>query len=482
MLKKVDLMQKRAGFFVLDLISIRHGRIRSDFARLGPRGHSPLGPSRRARPLGRPHGRAPLSGVSTVCRSGSALRGRIPETVAGPDRPAIGRLQVPAPRPLDRLAPAAAVPPLAADCQQHPNATAVSAARGSQPGLLCHGRQSAAFERRLAGGLRPSAGVGRDLRGPEALRRHALIGPETGGRSGAPEAFPAATAATPSSTATSRRWRVYPLRSGARQRLRDPQPSPSWEPERPSPVRPPAAGPALVAAGVPGHPGSPSSPGPQVPVAHSAGPLGVGSAVRLPGSRCHLAFCRRAEPGGTAQPRRLAKSQDRSLRPSLSGHPASSDDRHRPQAVSIGPSALGGAPATCPHRSGGRRQTSAGRQSSRRRPLRNRVSGSPRQRDAHRQPPLHRRGGRDCGRPGPAGGGRCPRRGDHSGRLAHHPQHPPRPPASPGAPTICSRSRATRPKPTKPWRPSTGTGTPLPASPKTPSRPMAASKIAGSRS
>ena len=293
---------------------------------------------------------------------------------------------------------------------------------------------------------------------------------------------------------------------------------------------------ALVAAGVPGHPGSPSSPGPQVPVAHSAGPLGVGSAVRLPGSRCHLAFCRRAEPGGTAQPRRLAKSQDRSLRPSLSGHPASSDDRHRPQAVSIGPSALGGAPATCPHRSGGRRQTSAGRQSSRRRPLpargksrhgirpglhpgglrcssvtysryapserlvrraqprsrcsrdfhhgllRNRVSGSPRQRDAHRQPPLHRRGGRDCGRPGPAGGGRCPRRGDHSGRLAHHPQHPPRPPASPGAPTICSRSRATRPKPTKPWRPSTGTGTPLPASPKTPSRPMAASKIAGSRS
>ena len=536
MLKKVDLMQKRADFFMLDLISIRHGRIRSDFARLGPRGHSPLGPSRRARPLGRPHGRAPLSGVSTVCRSGSALRGRIPETVAGPDRPAIGRLQVPAPRPLDRLAPAAAVPPLAADCQQHPNATAVSAARGSQPGLLCHGRQSAAFERRLAGGLRPSAGVGRDLRGPEALRRHALIGPETGGRSGAPEAFPAATAATPSSTATSRRWRVYPLRSGARQRLRDPQPSPSWEPERPSPVRPPAAGPALVAAGVPGHPGSPSSPGPQVPVAHSAGPLGVGSAVRLPGSRCHLAFCRRAEPGGTAQPRRLAKSQDRSLRPSLSGHPASSDDRHRPQAVSIGPSALGGAPATCPHRSGGRRQTSAGRQSSRRRPLpargksrhgirpglhpgglrcssvtysryapserlvrraqprsrcsrdfhhgllRNRVSGSPRQRDAHRQPPLHRRGGRDCGRPGPAGGGRRPRRGDHSGRLAHHPQHPPRPPASPGAPTICSRSRATRPKPTKPWRPSTGTGTPLPASPKTPSRPMAASKIAGSRS
>ena len=112
----------------------------------------------------------------------------------------------------------------------------------------------------------------------------------------------------------------------------------------------------------------------------------------------------------------------------------------------------------------------------------NRVSGSPRQRDAHCQPHLHRRGRRDCGRPGPAGGGRCPRRGDHSGRLAHHPQHPPRPPASPGAPTICSRSRATRPKPTKPWRPSTGTGTPLPASPKTPSRPMAASKIAGSRS
>ena len=245
MLKKVDLMQKRAGFFVLDLMPIRHGRIRSDFARLGPRGHSPLGPSRRARPLGRPHGRAPLSGVSTVCRSGSALRGRIPETVAGPDRPAIG-LKTSSAGP-------ATVGSAGTAQQQFPRlrlianntrmSAAVSAARGSQPGLLCHGRQSAAFERRLAGGLRPSAGVGRDLRGPEALRRHALIGPETGGRSGAPEAFPAATAATPSSTATSRRWRVYPLRSGARQRLRDPQPSPSREPERPSPVRPPAAGP-----------------------------------------------------------------------------------------------------------------------------------------------------------------------------------------------------------------------------------------------
>ena len=260
-------------------------------------------------------------------------------------------------RPRDRWigwAPAAAVPPLAADCQQHPHA-AVSAARGSQPGLLCHGRQSAAFERRLAGGLRSSAGVGRDLRGPEALRRHALIGPETGGRSGAPEAFSrsngrytqlhghiktmARLSPALRSTATVARSPAEPLLGAGAAGAGAPH----------------SAGPALVAARVPGHPGSPSSPGPQVPVAHSAGPLGVGSALRLPGSRCHLAFCRRAEPGGTAQPRRLAKSQDRSLRPSLSGHAASSDDRHRPQAVSIGPSALGGAPATCPHRSGGRR-------------------------------------------------------------------------------------------------------------------------------
>ncbi len=228
MLKKVDLMQKRADFFVLDLISIRHGRIRSDFARLGPRGHSPLGPSRRARPLGRPHGRAPLSGVSTVCRSGSALRGRIPETVAGPDR----------------LARAAAVPPLAADCQQHPNATAVSAARGSQPGLLCHGRQSAAFERRLAGGLRPSAGVGRDLRGPEALRRHALIGPETGGEVGRTRGFSRSNGRyTKLHGHIKTMARLSPALRSAATRLHDPQPSPSWEPERPSPVRPPAAGP-----------------------------------------------------------------------------------------------------------------------------------------------------------------------------------------------------------------------------------------------
>ena len=49
---------------------------------------------------------------------------------------------------------------------------------------------------------------------------------------------------------------VYPLRPGARQRLRDPRPSPSWEPERPSPVRPPAqALPSLLQEfhGIPDH-------------------------------------------------------------------------------------------------------------------------------------------------------------------------------------------------------------------------------------
>ena len=49
---------------------------------------------------------------------------------------------------------------------------------------------------------------------------------------------------------------VYPLRPGARQRLRDPQTSPSWEPERPSPVRPPAqALPSLLQEfqGIPDH-------------------------------------------------------------------------------------------------------------------------------------------------------------------------------------------------------------------------------------
>ena len=126
-------MQKRAGFFVLDLIPIRHGRIRSDFAASAREVTLRLArPDERVRwdalmderhYLGfRQFAGRGLRYVAEYQKQWLALIGW--QSGAFKCRPR---------EPLDRLAPAAAVPPLAADCQQHPNAAAVSAARGSQP-------------------------------------------------------------------------------------------------------------------------------------------------------------------------------------------------------------------------------------------------------------------------------------------------------------------------------------------------------------
>ena len=115
-------------------------------------------------------------GFQQFAGRGLRLCGRIPEVLAGPDRLAIGRLQVPSSRPLDRLAPARAVPAVAADCQQHPPAGVDPTGGDPELGHLGDGGQFAAPQRRLAGDLRPSAGVGRGLRRPQAVRRHPVRG------------------------------------------------------------------------------------------------------------------------------------------------------------------------------------------------------------------------------------------------------------------------------------------------------------------
>ena len=180
----------RDGYFVLDPVSLRYGKIRLHPTPLGQRRDPPAGAPRRASPLGCHHGRASLSGVPAICGTRAALCCRIPEALAGPDRLAIGRLQVPSARPLDRLAPARTVPPVAADCQQHPPAGVGPTGRDPQSGDVCDGGQPAAPERRLAGGLRPSAGVGRGLRRSEAVRRHPVCGRELEVCGAHPRLFP----------------------------------------------------------------------------------------------------------------------------------------------------------------------------------------------------------------------------------------------------------------------------------------------------
>ena len=150
----------------------------------------------------------------TTLTSRSALCGRIPEVLAGPDRLAIGRLQVPCSRPLDRVAPARAVPAVAADCQQHPPAGVDPAGGDPELGHLGDGGQFAAPQRRLAGDLRPSAGVGRGLRRPQAVRRHPVCGRKLEVGRAHPRVLAAATAATPSPTATSRRCTSIPSGEG----------------------------------------------------------------------------------------------------------------------------------------------------------------------------------------------------------------------------------------------------------------------------
>ena len=296
---------------MLGLVSLRHGKIRLHPTPLGQRRDPPAGAPRRASPLGCHHGRASLSGVPAICGTRAALCCRIPEALAGPDRLAIGRLQVPSARPLDRLAPARAVPPLAADCQQHPPA-GVGPSRARSPTLATC--VMAANLRRLSADwqddLRPSAGVGRGLRRPEAVRRHPVCGREL------------------------EVGRAHP-RVLAQQRSLHRAPRPAQEDVR---LSPPARGPktaalapampflgagapragasgrgrgAVVAARVRIDPGSPPRSGPQVQAADPAGDLGTGASVRLPRRRRHLAVCLRSEPGGVAHPRRLAPQDGR---------------------------------------------------------------------------------------------------------------------------------------------------------------------------
>ena len=73
-------------------------------------------PDERVMPTGPP---TPLPRLQAVCRSRSALRGRMAREVAGARRLAVGRLQVSSSGPLDRLETRPAVPASASDREQY---------------------------------------------------------------------------------------------------------------------------------------------------------------------------------------------------------------------------------------------------------------------------------------------------------------------------------------------------------------------------
>ena len=143
-------------------------------------------------------------------------------------------------RPRDRpirWRPSRAVPPVAADCQQHHGLLVVAHLPGRSPTWPCV--MAANLRRLSATGRRPSAirwSWPRPCR-PEAVRLP-CIAPGTGGRSLRTRGFSRSPGRYTAPHGQLKKMYVYPLRRGARKRLRARQPCPSWEPQRPDPVSP----------------------------------------------------------------------------------------------------------------------------------------------------------------------------------------------------------------------------------------------------
>ena len=97
-------------------------------------------------------------GAGTGSRSWAGSRGR----------------QVRPTRPVAGLAPLGAVPAPASDWEQHAVSDSARGAGDSEPGLAGAGAQPSAGECGLGGGVGPSAGARRDVRGRRALPRRCV--------------------------------------------------------------------------------------------------------------------------------------------------------------------------------------------------------------------------------------------------------------------------------------------------------------------
>ena len=113
-------------------------------------------------------------GVPAVRGPGAAPRRAVVRALARAHGLAVGGVQVRPTRPVAGLAPLGAVPAPASDWEQHAVSDSARGAGDSEPGLAGAGAQPSAGECGLGGGVGPSAGARRDVRGRRALPRRCV--------------------------------------------------------------------------------------------------------------------------------------------------------------------------------------------------------------------------------------------------------------------------------------------------------------------